>query len=53
MNYTEDQTKYIIEAYREKPNRETVESLAIELGKSIKPTAQAIQKLQPKILKNK
>jgi hypothetical protein len=36
VNYTEDQTKYIIEAYREKPNRETVESLAIELGKSIK-----------------
>ncbi len=36
MNYTEDQTKYIIEAYREKPNRETVENLAEELDKSIK-----------------
>ena len=36
MNYTEDQTKYIIEAYKEKPNRETVENLANELGKSVK-----------------
>jgi hypothetical protein len=36
VNYTEDQTKHIIEAYKEKPNRETVENLASELGKSIK-----------------
>ena len=36
MNYTEDQTKHIIAAYKEKPNRETVESLAEELGKSVK-----------------
>ena len=36
MNYTEEQTKHIITAYKEKPNRETVESLAEELDKSVK-----------------
>jgi len=36
VNYTEDQTKHIIEAYKEKPDRETVENLANELGKSVK-----------------
>ena len=36
MNYTEDQTKHIIAAYQEKPNRATVESLAEELDKSVK-----------------
>ena len=36
MNYTEDQTKHIIEAYQKNPNRETVEMLAEELQKSIK-----------------
>ena len=36
MNYTEDQTKHIIAEYKEKPNRETVESLAKELDKSVK-----------------
>ena len=36
MNYTEDQTKHIIEAYKDKPNRETVEKLAEELDKSVK-----------------
>ena len=36
MNYTEEQTKHIIEAYQEKPNRATVESLAEELDKSVK-----------------
>ena len=36
MNYTEDQTKHIIEAYQKNPNRETVEMLAEDLQKSVK-----------------
>lgn len=36
MNYSEAQTKYIIEEYSEAPNRETVERLAGELDKTIK-----------------
>ena len=36
MNYNEEQTKYIVEAYQETPTRQTVESLAKELSKSIK-----------------
>ena len=36
MNYTEDQTKHIIEAYQKNPNRDTVEMLADELQKSVK-----------------
>ena len=36
VNYTEDQTKHIIEAYQRNPNRDTVEMLADELQKSVK-----------------
>lgn len=36
MNYTEAQTKYIVEQYTEKPTRITVERLAVELEKSEK-----------------
>ena len=36
MNYNEEQTKRIVEAYQSSPNRETVEALAKELSKSIK-----------------
>ena len=36
MNYTEEQTKHIIEAYQRNPNRDTVEMLAEDLQKSIK-----------------
>ena len=36
MNYTEDQTKHIIQAYQRNPNRDTVEMLAEELEKSVK-----------------
>ena len=36
MNYNEEQTKHIVEAYQSNPNRETVEALAKELSKSIK-----------------
>ena len=36
MNYIEEQTKHIVEAYQSNPNRETVEALAKELSKSIK-----------------
>ena len=36
MNYNEEQTKHIIEAYQQNPSRETVEALAEELQKSIK-----------------
>ena len=36
MNYTEDQTLYIVEKYKELPQMETVEQLAQKLGKSKK-----------------
>jgi hypothetical protein len=36
VNYTEEQTKHIIEAYQRNPNRDTVEMLADDLQKSIK-----------------
>jgi len=36
VNYTEDQTKHIIQAYQKSPNRDTVEMLADELQKSVK-----------------
>ena len=36
MNYTEEQTKHIVEAYQKNPNRTTVEMLAEELQKSVK-----------------
>ena len=36
MNYSEEQTKHIVQAYRLNPNRDTVEMLAEELQKSIK-----------------
>jgi hypothetical protein len=36
MNYTEEQTKYLVEVYEKNPNRETVDLLAIELEKSAK-----------------
>jgi Zn-dependent M32 family carboxypeptidase len=36
VNYTEEQVKYMVDEYSEKPTRETVENLAEELDKSIK-----------------
>ena len=36
MNYTEEQTAHIIQAYQRNPNRDTVEMLAEELEKSVK-----------------
>ena len=36
MNYTSDQTKYIVAWYQESPTMTTVENLAEELGKSTK-----------------
>ncbi len=36
MNYTEDQTNYIVSRYKDMPHMETVEHLANELGKSTK-----------------
>jgi len=36
VNYTEDQTKHIIETYKQKPDRKTVEMLADDLDKSVK-----------------
>ena len=36
VNYTEEQVAVMIEEYSAKPNRETVENLAEELGKSVK-----------------
>lgn len=35
-NYTDKQTKHMVEAYQENPTRETVEVLANEMGKTVK-----------------
>jgi hypothetical protein len=35
-NYTDDQTKHMIEVYQANPCRETVDKLALELGKTVK-----------------
>ena len=35
-NYTTEQVSYMIDKYDEAPTRETVENLAVELGKSTK-----------------
>ena len=35
-NYTQDQVEYMVNQYRLKPDRETVDMLADELDKSIK-----------------
>ena len=36
VNYTEEQVKYMVEAYQDNPNRSTVDDLAKELNKSVK-----------------
>jgi len=36
MNYTKDQTQYMIEKYKTNPSRNTVEELADEFSKSVK-----------------
>lgn len=36
MNYTDEQKNYIVAEYLNEPNRETVDRLAAELGKSSK-----------------
>lgn len=36
MNYTKEQTRYMIDEYIKEPTRETVQKLAIELNKSVK-----------------
>jgi len=36
MNYTDEQTGYIVSGYKENPTMKTVEKLADELGKSTK-----------------
>lgn len=36
MNYTKDQTEYMIERYKTNPSRGTVEELADEFSKSVK-----------------
>ena len=36
VNYTEEQVKHMVEAYKENPSRETVDNLAEELNKSVK-----------------
>jgi hypothetical protein len=36
MNYTDEQTGYIVQGYKENPTMKTVEKLANELGKSTK-----------------
>ncbi len=35
-NYTNEQVAYMIDKYNESPTRDTVQSLAVELGKSTK-----------------
>ena len=39
MNYTKDQTEYMIEKYKTDPSRDTVEELADEFSKSIKSSS--------------
>ena len=36
MNYTEEQTEYLVEQYKSSPSMETVQYLADELGKTTK-----------------
>ena len=36
MNYTKDQTEYMIEKYKTNPSRDTVEELADEFSKRVK-----------------
>ena len=36
VNYTEEQVKYMVEAYKDNPSSETVDELAEELNKSVK-----------------
>ena len=36
INYTDEQTKYLIDTYTANPNKETVEKLAEEMGKTVK-----------------
>ena len=36
VNYTEEQVKHMVEAYKDNPSRETVDNLAEELNKSVK-----------------
>ena len=36
VNYTQDQVEYIVNQYRLNPSRETVETLAINMDKSVK-----------------
>lgn len=35
-NYTEEETKHLIEAYQTNPNRDTVDQLAKEMGRTVK-----------------
>ena len=35
-NYTDDQTKHMIQVYQANPTRETVDKLALEMGKTVK-----------------
>lgn len=35
-NYTEEQTQHMIKVYQDKPDRETVDDLATELGRTVK-----------------
>jgi len=36
VNYTEEQVKYMVDAYKDDPSRKTVDNLAEELNKSVK-----------------
>ncbi len=36
VNYTQDQVEYMVNSYRKRPERETVENLAEEFNKSVK-----------------
>ena len=35
-NYTDEQTKHMIDVYQANPTRETVDKLALEMGKTVK-----------------
>ena len=49
MNYTSEQTEYMVEEYKRKPSRITVDRLAKELDKTWNETNKLIQSIAEKI----
>ena len=56
VNYTPEQVEHMIEAYTKTPTRETVEAIAVELGKNTrsviaKLSREGVYKAQPRVTK--